>query len=221
MQLRQPIDYDVETIVMNRLVGHAPILHITDAGPTPNPGPRFPATQRTRIRLVAQGKKYASVAEVSFLVDKGIISSLRAGDILHIARAGCGRIGMSSIRGDRLHFAVGAITSVPLGRDFSACVPMDLVYEAEGIFRKRDRDFEFMQIPVEIRAAGVVHVLFRGGRTIGDLDVWVIHTGLRGGLWYQGGGECIAVSRKGACPNVDANSSALFLDTDNLEMVYW
>jgi len=218
MQLRQPIRNGDSTFPMDRLVGDAPILHITDAGPTPDPGPRSPATQRSRIRLVALRKKHATVAEVTFLLDKGMVSSLQEGDLLHIARTGCGRIGVSSIRGDRLNFAVGAITAVPLGRDFSACVPMDLVHEAAGIFRRRDPEFEFMVLPVEIRAAGVVQIIFGGRQTIGDFSVWVIHTPLEG---IPGTDECIAVSRKGACSTVDANNSATFLDTDMLEMVRW
>src|SRR5215831_12677651 len=60
------------------LVGTIPRLYIEDAGPTPNPGPHAPATQRSRLRLIASDRQNASVAEASFVLDQGVISALRA-----------------------------------------------------------------------------------------------------------------------------------------------
>ena len=201
-----------------RLVGPNPILHVGDAGPTPNPDPRNPATQRSRLTLTAAERQNASVAEASFILDQGVISALRPGDFLHTARTSCGRIGVSAIRSDQLVFAVEAITAVPLGCDFEARLPGDLVNEAKAVFRKRDSAFEFVEYPVEIGVLEQRHIRYRGRMKFGPFEVWVLH-GHFGGI--PGTDECVSVVRTGACPVVDANSSALFLDTDTLEMVRW
>jgi hypothetical protein len=202
----------------SRLVGPTPRLHVEDAGPTPNPGPRSPATQRSRLRLTASERRNATVAETSFILDQGVISALRPRDLLHMVRTGCGGIGVSAIRSDQLIFAVGAITQVPLGSDFEARIPSDLVCEAEDIFRRRDRRFEFAEYPVEIRASNAAHIMYRGRIELVCFNVWVLH-----GRYYgvPGTEECLSVARKGACPVVDVNSSALFLDSSNLGLDQW
>jgi hypothetical protein len=203
---------------LTRLLGPTPQLSVSDAGAPSNPGPSNPATQRSRLRLTASGRQYATVAEVCFFLDRGVISALRAGDLLHMARTPCGRIGVSAIRSEQLIFAVGAITAVPLGSDFQAQFPHDLVREAEAVFRKRDSSFEFVEYPVEIRAVNERCIGYRGRRKLGPFEVWLLH-GLYDGI--PGTDACLSVVRTGACPVVDANTSALFLDTDALEMVRW
>src|SRR5215469_4641394 len=148
---------DQQHRVSKRLVGSTPKLHVEDAGPTPDPGPSNPATQRSRIRLIASEKANALVAETSIILDRGLILALRPRDLLHIVRTSCGGIGVSAIRSDHLIFAFGAITVVALGRDFEARIPNDLVREAEGVFRTRDSRFRFAEYPVEIRASGEEH----------------------------------------------------------------
>lgn len=194
-----------------RLVGLNPQLHVSDAGATPNPSPRNPATQRSCLRLTASGTQYASVADVCFFLDRGVISALHPGDLLHMVRTGCGGTGVSAIRSDQLIFAVGAITAVPLGRDFQAQVPYDLVQQAEAVFRKRASRFQFAEYPVEIRALHELQIMYRGRMKLGPFEVWVLHGRYFG---IPGSDECVSVVRTGACPAVDANSSALFLDSD-------
>ena len=65
----RPGTYDPLSAIPSRLVGPTPRLHVEDAGPTPNPGPRTPASQRSRLRLVAAKRQNASVEETSFILD--------------------------------------------------------------------------------------------------------------------------------------------------------
>ena len=201
-----------------RLLGPAPQLHVSDAGATLNPGPLNPATQRRRLMLRASGRQHASAAETFFFLDRGVVAALRAGDHLHMARTSCGRIGVSAIRSGQLIFAVGAVTAVPLGSDFQASIPSDLIREAEALFRKRDSKFEFVEYPIEIRAEGESRTGYRGTWKHGSFEVHVLH-GHHNGM--PGTNECLSVVRAGACSFVDANSSALFLDTDAFNIVRW
>jgi len=135
-----------------------------------------------------------------------------------MVRTGSGRIAVSAIRSNQLIFAVGAITQVPVGTNFEALVPTDLIREAEEVFRKRETRFHLSEYPIEVRAAGEQRVVYHGRFALGSFEVWVLH-GFYFGL--PGVDECLSVVQKGACPVVDANSSALFLDSDHLEMVRW
>lgn len=214
----RPGTYDPLSGIPSSLVGPTPRLHVEDAGPTPNPGPRIPASQRSRLRLVAANRQNASLEETSFILDRGVISALRPGDVLHMALTGCGNIGVSAIRDDQLIFAVGAITAVPLGCDVKARIPYDLVRETEAIFQARDGDFRFAEYPVEIHACDSVRIMYEGRIELGSLQVWVLH-----GHYFctPGVDACASVVRKGACPVVDANSSALFLDSGRLGSLDW
>jgi hypothetical protein len=217
-RLRKPPGSDGSDTARLRLLGPTPRLHVSEAGATPNPGPRNPATQRSRLRLISSEKTSATIAEASFFLDKGVISALRAGDLLHMARTSCGRIGVSAIRSEQLIFAVGAIGAVPLGSDFQARFPNDLVREAEAVFQKRDSGFEFAEYPVEIRAVDERYIGYGGRRKLGALEVWILHGHYNG---TPGKDACLSVARTDACPVVGANISALFLDTDALEMIRW
>jgi hypothetical protein len=201
-----------------RLVGQNPHLHITNAGPTPNPSPSNPATQRSLLRLVASEGQKATMAEASVILDRGVIAALRSGDRLHIVRTGCGRIGISAVRDDQLIFAVGAITSVPLGRDFRACVPYQLMREAEAVFRKHDPEFEFREYPVEFQVGSEQRIFHRARIRLGDFEIYMLHGHYND---IPGTDPYISAVRVGACSVVDANTSALFLDTNHFSMVRW
>ena len=217
----------------SRLLGPSPLLQVEDAGPTPNPSASNPATDRSRLRLIAADRRHASIAEASFILDRGIISALHPGDLLHMVRTSCGRIGISAIRSNQLIFAAGAITQVPLGCNFEALIRTDLVSEDKSVLQRRETGFRprrglrrllwrwqgpLLQYPVEVRASGEQHLIIRGGIELGSFKVWVLH-GFYCGM--PGINECLSVAQKGACPVVDANTSALFLDSDHLEMVHW
>ncbi len=133
-----------------------------------------------------------------------------------MVRTSCGRIGVSAIRSHELIFAAGAITHVPLGSGFEALMPMDLVREAEAVFQKRETGFRFSEYPVEIRVSGKQRIMYRERNELGSFEVWVLH-GFYPGM--PGINECASVVRKGACSVVDANTSALFLDSGHLDMV--
>src|SRR5215831_5877134 len=92
---QRQLDGDLEHI--SRLVGPSPLLQVEDAGPTPNPSLSNPATERSRLTLTAPDRRRASVAEVSFLLDRGVISALHPGDLLYMARSACGGIAISAI----------------------------------------------------------------------------------------------------------------------------
>lgn len=51
--------------------------------------------------------------------------------------------------------AAGAITAVPLGNGIEVRIPEDLISAAESVFQKRDQDFEFPELPVEIKIEGL------------------------------------------------------------------
>lgn len=217
-QLRQPIKLSGNKLADFRLVGHAPEVRITDLARPPNPGPSNPATSRSRVTLRALDREYAQDSEASFVLDRGLISALRPGDLLAMSRTGCGGVGVSAIRDSQLVFAVGVITAVPLGNDFVARFPYELVREAEAVFRKHDSTFEFVEYPLEIRAAGKTLIIYGGRVKVGDFELWIRH-GYRKGI--PGTDESVSIARAGACSIVDANSSVLFLEGEGLSMVKW
>ena len=131
----------------SRLVGTRPILEVSDAGLTPKPSPQNPFTYRSRISLIAQSKEAATVRKVSFLIDRGLISALHPGDELYLSRTGCGCTAVSAIREQKLIFAIGAITEIPLGCDFQARTPFDLSAERlKKVFENGIRSSSFPSI---------------------------------------------------------------------------
>jgi len=135
-----------------------------------------------------------------------------------MARSACGGIAISAIRSNQLIFAVGGITQVPLGSNFEARIPTDLIREAEAAFRKRETGFCLSEYPIEVRASGDQRLGYRGRFALGSFEVWILHGFYPGA---PGVNECLSVVQKGACPVVDANCSALFLDSNHLEIVRW
>ena len=218
VQMRQPIQLPQASLVASRLVGYRPQLTISNAGRPAHPGPRNPDTERYRISLKASERLYATSSQISFYVDKGLITALKPGDLLHMARTGCGRIGISAIRGDLMIYAAGAITAVPLGKDFGAQLPSQQVLASREIFREVDPEFEFENLPIEVRTERKRRVLYTGRTELGGFALHVLHGRVMG---LPGRDECAAVVRKGECNLVDAISSAFFLDTDHLEIDRW
>jgi hypothetical protein len=60
-----------DSLLDHRLVGWEPLLHISDAGVTPNPSSSQHAVPRSELRLVATDKEYASQDSVSWLLREG------------------------------------------------------------------------------------------------------------------------------------------------------
>ena len=218
-QVREEIISSGDDLRDSRLVGVAPVFRITDAGVTPNPGPLRPRVMRSCITLTAPARRQATVAQASFHLDRAVTSSFRPGDVIHLARTGCGGLGLSAIRGGELVVAVGAVTAVPLGCEIEARIPRDLLVAAETIFRQRAPDFEFAELPIEFSVNGFHSVLYGGRPELGDFAVFVAHGFLQG---VPGTAECAAISRRGLCPDDAANASALLLDChDALSISRW
>lgn len=225
-QLRKPIELTGNDLTDARLVGHSPTLTISEAGMTlggevsPVTGSAGPRVLRSQLTLTAANRKHASVASATFHVDRALARTLTAGDLLFMAGTTNGGLALSIIRDNRLIAAAGAVSAVPLGEIVRVGVPFDVVTQAEGIFRKRDPDFEFLEWPVEIRVGEDTRLQYRGRPRIQSYEFFVEH-GVYPGLSGHRD-ECVAVSLRGVCPDVAAAASAQLMDRANaLEVVRW
>lgn len=190
-----------------RLVGHTPVLEATEYQ-------REPWQLYARITLTPSDRGNATVSAVSFSVERGLIRVLQRGDLLHISRTRCGGIGLSIIRDAYLVAAAGAITHVPLGADVSIRYPMDLIQQAEAIFRSRDPEYHLPDHPIEVSIAGETRILHRG-RTIGPYEIFVRHGFLLG---MPGTDACASIERRGVCPETAAHTSAQLLEEERLKI---
>lgn len=197
-----------DSLLDRRPVGREPLLHISDAGMTPSPNVSKPAVLRSELRLVASDARYAVETTASYFFDKALVTVLRVGDVFHMASTACGGFGASAIREGKLLFAVGEISAVPLGSGIQVRTPTDLIEKAEKIFRQRDDEFEFPELPIEVRCGAVSRIAYRGIVQLGGYHVWVEH-GFRPGL--PGIPECVSISLDGACDWVAASASAQLL----------
>lgn len=218
VQLIRPADLTGHELRDSRLVGLSPLLEIGDAGPTPNPSTTRPAVLRSRFTLTASEKQHSRLSAATFYVDRDLTRILEPGDLLYMVRTGCGGLGLSLLRSDRLVFAVGAISSVPLGSGIQARVPRDLVEGAEAIFKTRDKNFTFGELPVQITVNDEVRIVSRGWHQLGNYTIWLNHGFHRG---IPGRDASAAMELKGACGSVPASASSQLLQGGELEMVRW
>lgn len=219
-----PVERTGNDLVDSRLVGLSPYLEIVDVGLTPDDSASWsargmrPRVLRSLIKLSASEQDRAFASSVSFHVDKSFTSAWHPGDLVYISRTSEGGLGISVIRDGILVAAVGAITAVPLGSAIHARLPLDLVRKAEEVFRMRDASFQLPEIPLEVSVGNQLHLLLGGRRRMGDYDLFVVHAK----RWcLDGGDECAALSRIGACSYTAANASALLLETDGLAITQW
>jgi hypothetical protein len=194
----------------NRLVGWKPTLYISDAGLTPNASTSRPSVLRSELRLVATDKDYASTPTASYFLDKALVNVLRAGDVFHMARTGCGGLGFSALRGDKLIFAVGQISAVPLGSGIKVGTPGDLLKDAEAVFRRRDRGFQFPEWPIEVRGRETSRILYRGEVRMDGYHIRV-EQGFR--PCEPGIPECVSICLEEVCDWVAASASAQLLNS--------
>jgi hypothetical protein len=225
VQLCKPIEPTGDDVRDDRLVGHSPSLDISAAGMTPDmrtspfTGTAGPRVLRSRMTLTATKRTHARVASVSFHVDQALTTALLPRDMLFLARTACGGLALSIVRDGQLVAAAGAASAVPLGELVRVRIPIDAIREAESVFRKNDPEFEFREVPIEIRLGEVTRVLHRGRLRHRSYEVFVEH-GFYPGL--PGTNECVAVSLTGTCPDIAAVASAQLLDfPDALEIVKW
>ncbi len=204
----------------NRLVGISPLVRVTDAGPSSDAGLRPPWSlrKRSRVTLVATERERAVVAEASFHIDKTFTDCARAGDRMHLVRDEGGGLGFSLIRGGKLLAAAGALTAVPLGQGAEVRIPQDVLSAADAVFQARDPDFEFDELPVEIKIDGLregtnssrnVFISFGGGEVIGDYRVLVRH----GAFTIEDGpSESVAICHEKMFTHAAGEFAALLLD---------
>ena len=57
---------------------------------------------------------------------------------------------------------MGQVTAVPLGSGIAARVPIDLLQDAQEVFRRRAPQFKFPELPIELRSGDRSHILYRG-----------------------------------------------------------
>lgn len=191
-----------------RLVGWNPLLFVNDAGMTPNPSASRPSVWRSELRLVASDTKYAAQPTVSYFVDKALIHAMRQGDVFNIARTTSGGLGASAIRHGKLIFAVGQVTAVPLGSGISARIPSDLLGEAQKVFRRRDSEFEFPELPIELRNGDTSRIIYRG-----HVQMAGYHVRVENGVYPYDDTipECVSISLDEACDWVAASATAQLL----------
>jgi hypothetical protein len=197
------------------ILGVTPTLMISDAGPKPNPSVSRPDVSRVRLTLISANKSKTTLA---FEVDRDLMKAFDIGDVFHIARTDSGGTGLSLIRNEKLVFAVGAVSAVPLGPFVQAFVPTDLAREAEAVFQRRDPKFGLTHLPLEVRIHGESRIWFRGRRKFGGYDVWVEH-----GFYPfdDSTDECVAIALVGACGAIPATTSAQLLSLDELRLPHW
>jgi hypothetical protein len=126
-----------------------------------------------------------------------------------MARTECGGLGVSVIRKGKLILAAGEISAVPLGAEIQVRIPGELITEAQAVFRHRDPEFEFPELPIEIRDRGACSIRFCGRVIRNGYHVWVQHGFYRG---EPGTPECVAISLDGACDRVAVGASAQLLE---------
>jgi len=217
-RLRYPVKQTGRDISDRRLVGYAPRLRITDAGLTPDPGPRRPSVMRSLLTLTAAGPQDATVSSISFHVDRDLISLVQPGDDLHITRTSCGSLGLSILRCGKLLAAVGAVTAVPLGDDFQAQLPLHLLKKANRVFQRVDPDFEFREYPIEFVQKRQRRILFHGSCQLGQYAVFMWHGFLPG---MPGTNESAAVCEASRQVPAFASLSAQLLEADPPEITRW
>jgi len=164
---------------------------------------REPWQLYTRVTLTPSAGP-GRVGEVSFSLDRELVAMLRPGDAVHVVRNIDAAIGLSVLRNDRLVAAVGAITSVPLGRGVSARVASDIAQEMEAAAQRHDPGFTLREIPLFVEVDQHHRILMDGGR-VGVYEVFSVR---RFAVGRPNHPECAAMFQPGVCPDTAAQTSA-------------
>jgi len=94
-----------ERLRENRLVGLRPVGQITGS----------------RVILQAPDHERAEIRSAAVELDRTLIEGLRAGDRIELVRTATADIGVSVLRAGELLWAVGAVTTVPVGPGLQIC----------------------------------------------------------------------------------------------------
>lgn len=192
----------------DRLLGHAPTLEAIEYK-------REEWQLYSRVTLTASRWRLSGSRSMSFSVDRALIRTLRAGDVLNISRTGCGGLGLSILRDGDLVAAAGAITKVPLGAGLTARNPGDLVEQAEMVFRARDPQYRMGEYPIELSVEGETRIVHRGRPRLGPYDIFVIHGFIIG---IPGTDERVSIERTGVCPDTAAHTTVQLFETERMEI---
>lgn len=169
-------------------LGDRPFLHVIEAGIISNPSASRPSVVRCGLQLARPDDKFRANTQ---FIDKALIHACRPGDRFHVAYTGVGGTDISLLRNGKLIFAVGEISALPLGEDFTARTPIDLALAAERIFHARDPEFRFLEIPLEISYRGKTRLLCKNSYRLDGYHVGVMH-GFKMG--EPGTPECATIS---------------------------
>lgn len=192
------------------MLGGAPVL--TWAEYTPEPWKLY-----AKVTL-ASTDQASSANRVSFLIDRGLMKVLRAGDQLHVAALPT--VGMTIVHDDFLVAAAGPVDvlrHMPLSSEFRICAPTD---DLEERFFKQPEAFHYFlggRPPrgkpfVEIVAAGETRIMPWGRPDIGPFEVFVRASTRPGAL-------LMSIERLKVCPETAAHTSAQLLDREPYQVV--
>jgi hypothetical protein len=207
------------------LFGPRASLEVAEAGVPPRESDaKFrPAVLRARLSLRPSGEFRYGERTGHFHLDLALIKALKPGDTMHLSRTGNGALGVSALRNSQLVFAVGAVTSVPLGEGVSARIPHDLIAELEGVIKRRDPSFRDLPWPSPLEVTvGSETLIFAapGSRsTVTGFEVTVFRMFVPDE--DADAAESVAISRKGLAGSVSANASAQLLHADGLKSGPW
>ena len=214
VELAEKIQHMGNKLTDSRLVGHHPTLAVTDYAPALPSNGKPIKLPFARLTLNASGTGDATVSSASFWVDKRMLSVFQGGDWLYLTRTACAGLGISLLRRNRLVFAAGAITAVPL-ENVSAGCPSNLIEEAAQPFRKLDPAFHFRDHPLLFTIEGATRVLLGGSATLGGYEI-TVHHGARFGV--PGENESAAITDSACCKHAFALFTAEAFDLSTFEM---
>jgi hypothetical protein len=209
VRMDEPVPPFGDSLFTSRLVGYSPHLYRSNAGTVSPHKLDTPVTHTTRLTLVAQDKKNASVSESSFLIASSLFSSLQQGDLFHMAGTDCGGTGFSVIRDGRLVFAAGAVHAVPLGEDIRVNFPNMSESGQRYMLGPLNCDPELRQQPIEVRVGTQAFTAYEGRSQLGGYKLSVVHA-FRLGI--PGDDECVAMIRTEAGSLEEVEMSARLLD---------
>jgi hypothetical protein len=187
------------------LLGPAPRL--TWAEYTPAPWKLY-----ARVTLTASEGDDRDAQSISFVIERGLLTMLRSGDVVHIAAAPA--LGLSVVRHGFLIAAAGDATTLscmPLGSDVVIRFPDPARVPHRVAPGARYRPEDFPTRPVEISIAGEQTAMWQGRPTIGAYDVFVTRR--------LHGEPRISFEMATVCPQTSAHTSAQLMDRDGYDIL--
>ena len=194
------------------LMGADPVLRWIEY--TPEPWKSF-----ATVTVSTSQKRGAATKAVSFTLDRGLLSVLRASDVLHVCASQT--LGISIVRDEHLIAAAGGadvLSTMPLGTDVRVHFPGWNL--AERFFQQPDALHYFLGGPsppndhpfVEILAAGEARIMPWGRPEMGPYEVFLRPSVRPGNL-------CVSIERRHVCPETSAHRSAQLLDREGYQVV--